>query len=108
MRISEIRPCDNCGGHLATGSYAIDVSLVVVNPQAVRQVVGLMTMFNGALGLAEAFAPQPDAVVIAGDKEPSLRTRLLIGQSCVMDKPLDIPILLERVNACRVSEADRG
>lgn len=63
MKISELKPCDVCGGKIAPIFYRVTVEQMMINAQVVNQVVGLATMFGGALGIAEIFAPSDDAAV---------------------------------------------
>lgn len=102
MKLSELRPCDACGGKLksdmAAGFYVVRFSLAIFKPQAVNQVLGLTQMFGGALGLAEAMAPESDVVIVAGDQEPQLMNELLVCMDCFLMKPLDIAILGEKRN----------
>lgn len=76
--------CDACGGRIATGSYLLRVSLLVVNPVAAREVL---------------FAPDSEPVKVAGDIDPALQTELIVCQDCVLFKPFDLALLLERRNA---------
>jgi hypothetical protein len=61
--------------------------------------MGMHQFFQGraSAALVENFAPASvDAVTFAGDGEPGLLTTLLVCQSCYMDKPVDLPMLMER------------
>ena len=103
MKLSELRPCDSCDGPLRTpmnaGFYVVRSSLAIFKPAAANQVLGLTQIFQGALGLAEAMAPDPDVVLVAGDEQPELLEELLICGECYLGKPLDLPILVEKRNA---------
>jgi hypothetical protein len=94
MKLSEIRPCDQCQRPLRTGAYAIDMSLLIVNPAKAAQAIGL-GLLVGSMELADVMGSPDDVIVVAGDKEPSLRTRLLICQDCALE-PLDLALLLEK------------
>lgn len=96
MKLSEIRPCDACGGAIATGSYLLRLSLLVVSPRAVNQVLGLNQIFGGALKLAEAFAPDDNPVKVAGEEDPSLWTDALVCQRCALGAPIDLGLLLAK------------
>lgn len=66
----------------------------MVNPHAARGVMGLSMMFGGALGLAEAMAPEPEnAVVILGDKDKALLSEFHLCLDCV---PAELFGLLEK------------
>jgi len=70
------------------------VSLALFNPRAVNHTLGLAQMMSatgnpftspGALHVAEAMGAETDnAVLIAGDKEPTLWTELFLCQKCVL------------------------
>lgn len=100
MKLSELKPCALCHGPLLKPPmgcwYVIRISHAMVNPRAARQVVGLDLMFGGALGIAEAMAPDADgAVTIVGDKEPSLMTELHVCFECYSGKLQDLAIAAE-------------
>lgn len=77
MKLSELRPCDNCKGPL-TGKpptrcptwYVIRTSQALVDARAAQQTMGLTQYFGGmkTLLLAEAMTPNPEAVVFLSDK----------------------------------------
>lgn len=76
MKLSEIRPCDNCGGAISPSFYYLKISLSFVSQRATQEVLGMSQFFGGlhTLQLAEVFAPSSeDAIVIGGEK----RTRLM-------------------------------
>jgi hypothetical protein len=78
MKLSGLRPCENCGGQLR---------------------------LPGQAGFYVVMAPRPDeAVLVAGEKDPHLWTELLICGDCYMRKPLDLAILTERRNAAGGAE----
>lgn len=98
MKLSDLRPCDNCGGSFKGGMFqVIRMSLAFVNPTAAQQVLGLTQYFGGALGIAEAMAPEPNAVVIGMDKERQTMTEVFLCHDC-FSKPLNYAILAEKVN----------
>lgn len=72
MKLSELKPCACCRGPLLkppTGNwYVLRQSIALIKPRAAQQVVGLSMMFGGALGLAEAMAPDAEAVAILCDE----------------------------------------
>lgn len=98
MKLSELKPCSSCGGPLLTPPagcwYVVRVSTAMVNPRAARQVVGLSMMFGGAMGLAEAMAPDPEnAVLILGDQDKALLSEFHLCLDCV---PVQLLGLLEK------------
>lgn len=98
MKLSELRPCDNCGGSFKGGFFeVVRTTLAFVKPSAAQQVLGLTQIFGGALRLAEAMAPESDAVVIAMDNDKLLMTEIFVCQECFM-KPLNYAALAEKVS----------
>ena len=90
MRLSELRPCDNCGGKL-TGEegrnitfYIIRFTMAVFNPNAINQVMGMHQYFQGkAFALAEVMAPESDhAVNLVAEQEGGKWVELLICFDC--------------------------
>lgn len=94
MKLSELRPCDNCGGKIAPAFFIVRISQALVLPSA-QQSVGLMMMFRGNLKLAEAMSPNPDAVMVFGDQDKSLMTELIICQGCYPAGKIDLVRLAE-------------
>ncbi|MBP8055166.1 MAG: hypothetical protein KA314_04960 [Chloroflexi bacterium] len=103
MKLSELRPCDQCRGKLAPIFYVVRVSLAVIKADAANATLGLMQMFRGNLGLAEAFSPQPNAITVAGDEEPKLWTELFLCQDCYVGE-VNLAMLAEVRNAAAGEE----
>lgn len=103
MKLSELRPCDKCGGKLVPTFYVVRFSQALFNAKHANAVIGLNTIFGGrALALAETMAPGADeAVLVFGDKEKQLETELLICEECFMNGPLDLAALWEVQMAAR-------
>ena len=95
MKLSELRPCDNCGGIIAPQFYVVRTSLAIIDAQAANATLGLTQMFNGALGLAEAMSPMPDAVKIAGEFDKSLWVEDFLCRDCFMTKGINLAQLGE-------------
>lgn len=93
MKLSELRPCDNCGGPVGTIFNVVRITRAFVAPRAANQTLGLMQMFGGHLAIAEALTPEADCVKIAGDENEQLMTELLICQDCYMMKDMSLPLL---------------
>lgn len=120
MKLTDLRPCDSCGGPLlgketsicppltAHMFHVIRCTRAMLNPQATREVMGLTQFFGGsAVGLAEVFAPNPDAVTVIGDKEPALTTELFLCEKCAYSGKTNLPGLIERRNEAKAeSEND--
>lgn len=97
MKLSEIRPCDACGGPIAPVFNIVRCSSAIFNADAVNSTLGLNQIFGGhALKLAEAMGSCADkAVLVAGDSNPELTTELLLCQECFSFKELRLGTLAE-------------
>lgn len=101
MKLTEMRPCDNCHGPVGQHFYVLDVSQAMVSPRAANEVLGTATILGGvhdpgALAIAEVMAPRAeDAVIVFSEKDRSLNTRLVVCQACVFDS-IDVALLLEQ------------
>jgi|ERR1051325_4054951 hypothetical protein len=99
IKVSELRPCDACGGPIAPMFYVLRISLALINPEAVNEFVGMHRFFQGraSAALVENFAPRSvDAVTVAGDQAPELMTELWLCQDCYLMKPIDLAQLSEQ------------
>lgn len=105
MKISEVRPCDNCSKPLAEAGtfYVIDFSHAIVSRAAYRELIGLAMMLGDSVTLAEVMSPNPEIITVFGDAEPSLRTRLLICNTCFITGTIDLAAAAERL-ADRIKE----
>jgi len=79
LKLSEIRPCDSCGGAIAPIFRVVQIKMGVFNPEQVNAVLGLNTIFGGALGLAGVMAPG-DPVHIC--EEPDGLIELFLCNTC--------------------------
>lgn len=77
MRLSELRPCDYCGGKL-TGKdghcpifHVVDRRLATIDPGQANQILGMTQVFEGALRLAEIMGPS-DPVKVSYVNETAL------------------------------------
>lgn len=102
MKLSELRPCDCCGGKIAPHFYVVRLSQAMVMAKEANAVLGLAQMFGGALGLAEVVAPDADAVKIFGDERKELMHEFFLCQECFM-RPLDMAMLMD----VRLKEQDK-
>lgn len=100
MKMSELKPCANCGGPLLLERmgtwHVLRSTQAMVSPQAANALMGLAKMFGGAVSLAEAFAPG-DPVLIVGDREPSTVDEYHLCFECFC-KPICLAEIQERVN----------
>jgi hypothetical protein len=102
IKVSELRPCDHCGGPIAPMFYVVRLSLALIDHRAVNEFMGMHQFFGGRapVALVENFAPSAaDAVLVAGDKEPSLMTECWICQDCYLGTPLNLARLTESRHA---------
>lgn len=97
MKLSALRPCDQCGGPLGLSFGVVRCSTALVSPRSAREVLGVSAIFGGALGLAEVMAPDADgAVVVLGDREPALTTELLLCMDCYATAAVSLAELMGR------------
>lgn len=97
MKLTNLRPCDNCGGEISPHFYIVRTSLAFISQKATNQVLGLNQMFGGdALGLAEVMAPDAEAVKIAGDEDSKLMNEIFLCQICYMDD-VNLALLVEKI-----------
>ena len=86
IKLSEVRPCDNCGKQIAPFFIHIQLRRAVFNRQNTNAVLGLMQMWGNqprALGIAEVMAPGADEAVEVAD-EPNLITTLYLCNGCFL------------------------
>lgn len=98
MRLSDLRPCDRCGGPIvrppANWFWVVRVSGAAVTPKA-TEVLGLAHAAGAPLELAETLGPVRDVVLVAGDEDPELQIELLLCLACYASE-FSLPDLLER------------
>lgn len=97
MKLSEVRPCDNCGGKIAPIFYVARVSQAMFMPRT-NQVLAMTQYLGGNLVLGEMFSGDDDVVKIMGDEIPELWTKLFLCQDCAVMKSVDLASLMEKVN----------
>lgn len=110
MKLSELKPCAACKGKLVPIWYVVRVTQAMVNASVANEVLSLVMRFganDAGLAVAEAMAPEPDCVMILGDKEKALMTELHICQSCFIDKFSDLAVLVEK-ERCDGTEISSG
>lgn len=87
MKLSEMTPCAICGEMIAPLFYRVKVEQIMIDSTAANQVLGLTTMFGGALGLAEAMAPNDDVTMTLQSNSG------LVCDECFYDSSLALRIL---------------
>lgn len=93
MRLSELRPCDNCGGKLVPHFYILKYSLVLINQREANVTLAMAENF-GSLEIAEVMTPGRE-IKIAGEENAELWSKLFICQNCFM-RPLNLAEVAER------------
>lgn len=72
MKLSDLHPCDRCGGVLGLTFHVVRTSLVVVDPKKAQEHLALAQMFRGSLRLADAMGPHggdDDAVKVLAEQK---------------------------------------
>jgi len=97
MKLSQIRPCDNCGRKIAPSFYVARFSIALFNPRATNEVLGMTQYFHGALGLAEIMSPRADVITVAMDEAQGkeLMVELFVCAECYL-QPLCLAELAEK------------
>lgn len=98
MKLSELRPCDNCGNKLAPAPYRLHLTQGLFNAVSVNTNLGMMYMLGDSLTLAEVMSPNSEVLEFFGDKNKDLEDEILLCQDCVMTKDISLALLIERVN----------
>jgi len=99
MKLSDLRPCDNCGGNISPTFYVVRTTLAIITPAA-NQVLGLHQYLGGkSLALAEVMAPEPDCVKVCADEDPRAQTELFLCTRCFTSHCIDLAVLTEARNA---------
>ena len=78
MKLSELKPCENCGKSIYPIFYRVTVEQIMVDARAANRVLALDKFFGGALGVAEVFAPD-DSVTI-----PFQENSVILCNDCAM------------------------
>jgi len=97
MKLSEIRPCDNCGGAIVPIFYVVRTSIAVFNADATNEMLGLSRMFCGSLALAETMGSQPEAVKIGGEENKELWVEVFLCQDCYVGSNVNLALLAEKI-----------
>jgi hypothetical protein len=104
LKLSELRPCDACGGQITPFFQHIQIRHAIFNARNVNATIGIMHGWGRtladrdamqALNVAEALSPGADAAVEVLD-EPDATTTLFICNECYLNKPLDLAMIAER------------
>lgn len=96
MKLSQLRPCDRCGGGISPIFYVVRTSIAVFNAGATNEMLGLTQMFNGSLAIAEAIGSQVHAVKIGGEENKDLWVEIYLCQHCYIDD-VNLALLAEKI-----------
>ena len=107
MKLTQLTPCIVCNKSPLPLFRVIDVQLATADPLRTSQTVGIAQTWGpptlATLKLAEVFAPAPeDAIILAGEENPELLTRLIVCNSCYMETFSKIAVYVEK--AVRLEE----
>jgi len=92
MKLSELRPCDFCGGAIVPLFHVIQIRPAAVMP-GVRSTLGLVTM-GFPLALAEVMSPEPEPIRVM--EEPDAITELFCCTDC-FTRDQNLAIAAEKV-----------
>lgn len=102
IKLSELRPCDNCGGRIAPIFHHVQIRHAIINPRNANSVLGMMLMCGWgqsgqSLAVAEAMAPGADnaAEVLS---EPDATVTLYLCPKCVSED-VNLAVLMEKCHA---------
>ena len=100
IKLSELRPCDNCHGAIVPLFRVVDIKIAVLNKRQMHAVQGKLQAHGwhgmGGLMLAELIVPGADRVIeVLEDSETVVR--LFICMKCWLN-PLDLVVLAEQAS----------
>lgn len=106
MKLSELRPCDNCGGVLHRGGvfHVVRHSIALIDSRKANQVLGMTQFFRGHLGLAEAMTGDGDVVTVAMDRERSMGSEIFLCPECYLAS--GVAELVEKADGRREADDD--
>jgi hypothetical protein len=110
LKLSELRPCDNCDGKIAPIFNVVEVKMAVFNTQSINSTLGLAQMFGGiqrpgAFALAECMSPGGDDAVSILEERDAI-TQLFLCQNC-MCSHLNLAAVAEKRNNQLEKERER-
>lgn len=101
MKLSDLRPCDNCGGAIAPIFNIVKTSIAVINTGSANKTLGLAQYFgegSAGLALAEVMGDQSDAVKIGSEHAKELETEIFLCQECHMTE-INLAVIVEKIAA---------
>lgn len=110
IKLSEIRPCDGCGGKIAPIFNVVTVKMAAFNLRNVNSVLGTSQILgHRSLAIAEALAAGADnAIEVLEDENAT--TRLFLCQNCCSSEQNLAALAEKRYDATerRDREAERA
>jgi hypothetical protein len=107
VKLSELRPCDGCGGALIGDNsiqfYVVTLDTALVLAPPVNRVLGLAQMFGGSLALAEVMSDEQSPIKLLSENGAN-PDKALLCFACYC-KPIHLASLAERL-ADRRNEKD--
>jgi|ERR1700722_10425197 len=102
LKLSDLRPCDLCGGKIIPQFYIFEIKFALFSNRNTNEVLGLTQMFGGtgspgAFAIAETMSAGGDRAVIVSE-DPNLNSKLFVCQQCYLLRSGDILIAIERKN----------
>jgi hypothetical protein len=96
MKLSDLRPCDSCGGPISPQFHVVRYSIALIKPQANQ--VAAMTLYFGSLALGELFSPDDNVVTVAMDEDEfkEIMIELFICQRCYLEGQINLAFLAEK------------
>lgn len=108
MKLTDLRPCDNCNGPVGIIFEVVTVRKAMVKAESVRQAQGGALAHGFPVGLSEVMGvvrDADDAVVVAGVGEAGeefkdLVTEIRLCQNCTTE-PIVLAALVDRRNVAK-------
>ena len=102
-KLSDLRPCDHCGGALGQMFITVRVSQTMIDAQEANRVLGTSLMFgHQSLYLAETFCDE-NVVSTLGDENPELMTEILLCHECFYGNDFNLCVLVDKENRSKIS-----
>lgn len=99
MKLSELTPCAFCKGPIDLLFYRVTTEQIMLDTTAANQVLGLNTIFGGALRLAEALAPHDEVTMTLQNGT------VLVCADCYYERPMREVLFPDRPGG---EERDKG
>ena len=101
MKLSELRPCDFCGGPLIPQFYILQYKQAIFTPQT-QQMLSATQIMGGSLVIAEALFPRADEAVLIIEDAPGIDSlEIIVCRKCFMEREIrfvDLMGVTEKLN----------